>query len=363
MRIRELRIRDVQRHARLDLELAPGLTVIRGPNEAGKSTVQRALELALFRRCTAAGREMEAVRRWGAAEGAPAVELEFEDEGVPGRLVKRFAGARGSVELRIGEERITDPAEADHRLAEMTGLPSEKFFRSTASVHHQELDDLERDEATLRDRLEASMSGATRGTSAAKRRLEDAVRRYSAQGPKNPGHLKRTRDEIAALDAELRLGEAELARLERDQASLSGARERRTRAEERLAGERTRLQESERAVILLAEKEEAQARYERLKRAAELQLQIAELGAAHPSPFPLATLRDAVARLRRIEQRISEIRAELVADSDARAYEVAALPARWQPWAVLAMIFIVVALMTGRAAVPGVPAATSGAAA
>ena len=52
MRITRLQLRNVRRHADLDLELAPGLTVVRGPNESGKSTIQRAIELALTRRVT-----------------------------------------------------------------------------------------------------------------------------------------------------------------------------------------------------------------------------------------------------------------------------------------------------------------------
>ena len=43
------------------------------------------------------------------------------------------------------------------------GIPSEPFFRSTASLRHHELDGLARDEAALRDRLQASISGADRG--------------------------------------------------------------------------------------------------------------------------------------------------------------------------------------------------------
>ncbi|MGZ6345654.1 MAG: AAA family ATPase, partial [Candidatus Limnocylindrales bacterium] len=157
MRIVRLHLRDFQRHADVTLELAPGLTVVRGPNEAGKSTVQRALELALFRRVTATGADVEAVRRWGGDGAGPTVELEFEHDGMAGRLSKTFAGAKGQALLTFGEEELTDPAAVDRRLAELTGLPSEKFYRSTASVHHYELDDLDRDEAALRDRLQASM--------------------------------------------------------------------------------------------------------------------------------------------------------------------------------------------------------------
>ena len=56
---------------------------------------------------------------------------------------------------------IGDPNLADQVMAELTGIPTEGFFRSTASVRHFELSDMSRDEGALRDRLQASISGAT----------------------------------------------------------------------------------------------------------------------------------------------------------------------------------------------------------
>jgi predicted ATP-binding protein involved in virulence len=46
MRLKRLRLTDLQRHADLDLEFAPGLTIVRGPNEAGKTTIERAISTA-----------------------------------------------------------------------------------------------------------------------------------------------------------------------------------------------------------------------------------------------------------------------------------------------------------------------------
>ena len=54
----------------------------------------------------------------------------------------------------MGGQTITDPGQVDTIVAEMTGLPSEKFLRSTASVRHQELEGLDKDEGALRDRLQ-----------------------------------------------------------------------------------------------------------------------------------------------------------------------------------------------------------------
>ncbi|HTS14584.1 MAG TPA: AAA family ATPase, partial [Candidatus Sulfotelmatobacter sp.] len=106
MRLVRLRLHDFQRHADVDLAFAPGLTVVRGPNESGKSTIQRAIEVALFRRATAGGVEMEALRPWGSDGAAPTIELEFEHEGTAGRLAKAFAGPKGQAHLTFGEEQL-----------------------------------------------------------------------------------------------------------------------------------------------------------------------------------------------------------------------------------------------------------------
>ena len=127
-----LTLRDIRAHrGTRELDLARGLTVIRGPNEAGKSTILRALELALTRRVTSTATDLDGLRTWGAPEDRrPEVALDFVLRG-RGRRADRPARegvprGRGTVRLEIdGEETLTDPAAADERLAELTGIPSE----------------------------------------------------------------------------------------------------------------------------------------------------------------------------------------------------------------------------------------------
>ncbi|HMJ81490.1 MAG TPA: AAA family ATPase [Candidatus Dormibacteraeota bacterium] len=346
MRITRLRLRDFQRHEDLDLEFAPGLTVVRGPNEAGKTTVQRAIEMALFRRVTSAGADVEATRRWGADGGSPSVGMDFEHEGIDGHLEKTFAGAKGQAQLRYGGEEVTDPAEVDRRLAELTGLPSEKFYRSTASVHHYELDDLDRDETALRDRLQASMSGADRGTTAARKKLEDAQRRFTTEGPKNPGILKQDRDQVAALEAQVTQGEAGLASLERDRSNLSVARDAHDGAEDRLAAARDGLDRSEQAVHLLERQLDAQGRYARYKRASELRDEMIQKEATHPSRIALPVLRATVDRLRNQEATIGRLRQELSDQPDLSSYDVGQLPTpAWRRWAMTGLGLVVLGIL------------------
>ena len=195
MRITKLSVRDFRRYREFEVPLAPGLTIVHGPNEAGKTTIQRALELVLTRKATAGGQEMDGFRSWDAPDDArPVIAIDFEidddDNGGgtrPGSIEKSFRGQRGTVRLEVDGQVITDPTLADQALAELTGIPTEAFFRSTASIRHHELADLDRDEAPLRDRLQASISGADRGTSRAKKRLERAIFELKTQGAEEPG--------------------------------------------------------------------------------------------------------------------------------------------------------------------------------
>ncbi len=346
MRITRLQLRDLKVHRELDLELAPGLTVVRGPNEAGKTTLQRALELALFRKVTASGAEIDGLRSWGATEdGRPWIAMEFVQEDLEGTrqgsLEKDFRGARGTVRLVLDGETVTDPARVDEILADLTGIPSEKFFRSTASVRHHEVFDLARDEGALRDRLQASISGADRGTSVAKRRLDKALRELQARGERNPGRLRVAEEAVARSEAVLAQGEGQLAQLERDRDALVGARERRAAAEHALAERRSLLEKARQAERLIEERTVAQERFERYRQAVVVAGQIAELEGSHPSTNPLPVLRQLVERTRVLDREVGELRVQLGAEPSAVDYDVVFPEPRYRPYAWLSLLLAI----------------------
>jgi DNA repair exonuclease SbcCD ATPase subunit len=353
VRITSLTLRDLRRYRETSIELAPGLTVVRGPNEAGKSTVQRAIELALTRKVTSAAGELDALVPWdGSPDARPAVDMTFsyedEDGGAHGgHLEKVFAGAKGTVSLRIDGEVVTDPARADELLAELSGVPTEGFFRSTASVRHHELAGLQRDESALRDRLQASISGADRGTSRAKKQLERALQGLRASGAKNPGRIKVAEDAVADVTASLHSGEEGLARLERDRDTLSLARERRSETERALTERRALLEKARQAERLGAERDGAKERYERYRNAVIVRDELVELESSHPSQIPVAVLRPAVERLRALETKIATLEAQLEGEIQV-SFEVPPEP-RWQPLSRMAVILAVVGLLVAGA--------------
>ena len=354
MRIRRLHGRDFRRYRTFDIELAPGLTVIRGPNEAGKSTIQRALELALTRRATSAAGELEALRPWGAPPEARSilmVEFEQDDEdGLKvGTLEKTFAGAKGTVSLEYEGQSITDPTLADQVMAELTGIPTEGFFRSTASVHHFELSDLTRDEGALRDRLQASISGADRGTSRARKKLDKALHDLTTRGERNPGRLKVAEQAVEQSQAALEQGELALTQLERDRDALSAARDRRAEAEAALAERRSMLDKARQAVRMTAERDAATEKYERYRQAVDVAVEIAVLAGSHPSPNPLPALRASVERLRTLDSRIRELKAALAGEIEVN-FDVAPEPT-WRPLSRLSLALVIIGILLAAAPV------------
>jgi DNA repair exonuclease SbcCD ATPase subunit len=349
MRITRLSVRDFRRYREFEVSLSPGLTIIHGPNEAGKTTIQRAIELILTKKATSNAAEMDGFRSWDAPEEArPVIAIDFEiddeDGGVRrGSIEKAFRGAKGTVTLDVDGEVITDPTLADQALAELTGIPTEAFFRSTASIRHHELADLDRDEATLRDRLQASISGADRGTSRARRKLEKAIFDLSTKGAKNPGRLKVAEEAVEQERAAVDQGEIALAQLERDRDTLSGSKERRAAADADLSERRSMLEKARQAERLTAERVAAQERFERFRHAVKTAEELAELHASHPSANSLPVLEQVVNRLRRLDASIRELRAALSGEV-AVQFEVPPAPT-WRPLSRVAIAMVAVGVL------------------
>jgi DNA repair exonuclease SbcCD ATPase subunit len=348
VRIRRLQVRDLRRYRELDIDLAPGVTVVRGPNEAGKSTIQRAIELAITRRVTSTAADLESLRPWDAEPDARTwIAIEFEQDEEDGRktgtLEKTFAGQRGVVSLKYDGQTVTDPILADQVMAELSGVPTEPFFRSTASVRHHELSDLARDETALRDRLQASISGADRGTGRAKKKLERALHGLMTRGDKNPGRLKVAEEAVASSTSSVEQGQLALAKLEQDRDALSGARDRRADAETSLAERRSMLEKARQAERLIAERTTAQERYDRFREAVDVNTELDSLAQTHPSSNPLPVIRQSVERLRSLDAKIRELTAALSGEV-AVSFDVAPEPT-WRPlsrWGILLVLVGVV---------------------
>ena len=133
MRLIAARLERVRQHRQLELRFAAGLTLIGGPNEAGKSTIVEALHKALFLKATATGRGVEELRSLTHG-GLPEVELRFEAGGQTWQLRKRFAGAGGTCQLSSDGGTTLQGSSAETHLAALLQVPGPVEGRRIAQL-------------------------------------------------------------------------------------------------------------------------------------------------------------------------------------------------------------------------------------
>lgn len=120
MKLSRLRIEQLRkfRHPAEIADLADGINLFVGPNEAGKSTIAAAIRAAFFERHRSSS--VEHLRPWGDGTASPSIDIEFTVGGRPARLRKSFL-QRKRCELEIDGQRL-EGAQAEDHLSELLGF-------------------------------------------------------------------------------------------------------------------------------------------------------------------------------------------------------------------------------------------------
>ncbi|KPP97199.1 AAA family ATPase [Marinobacter sp. HL-58] len=120
MKLRRLQVEQLRQFRQpfvLD-DLQPGLNLIHGPNESGKSTLVRAIRAAFFERYRTSS--VDDLRPWGDSAAAPTITLDFDARHKSWHLVKSFL-QRKRCDLKIDSDSYSED-EAEEKLAELLGF-------------------------------------------------------------------------------------------------------------------------------------------------------------------------------------------------------------------------------------------------
>ncbi|HNN91063.1 MAG TPA: AAA family ATPase [Pseudomonadota bacterium] len=299
MKIRRIEVQNFRRFREpvVVADLSDGLTVLAGENEAGKSTLVRALQAAFFDRHSISKNVAKAFLPFE-SEVQPQVTIDFECGGASYRLRKGFY-LKEFAELRVTSGgAVYADSEAEEKLQELLRFRSPDRGRSDEAKHHGVLGLLWLEQGASSDRWKTALAdkdgpagrslhsaleaelGETLGGPYGHQLLTRIAERYSEFFGKNGrprGDYAQAQTTIAGLADELSAVQAELSRSETASLELAQARKRLAsfEQEDRLLRARAALRQAEAEWQRVKSVESAQRQVEERKRATEVEVRLA----------------------------------------------------------------------------------------
>ncbi len=304
MILKQIRLSGFRRLRDLTVSFSPGLNVIKGPNEAGKSSLHTALRTILLQKPTTTDRKVKVLRGWG-EQTMFRLEMRFSEEGTDYSLRKDFEAR--TAELEGDGLSLVDPDAIQQRLGDWLGCPGEKSFESTICVKQDELVSLAGQE--LAERLERVLSGGDVGARTALGKLDKAAKALQVGvGGRalRPGPIKDAQDRLAELAERQALVEEAVERTEAARVTLAAAGESLGQMKEELGAIEAALEKNEKALSLDDEIEEKKKAHASLVRARRLKGEMDGLSSRLTGSGELSR-GEAEADLAELRQRVSAL--------------------------------------------------------
>jgi DNA repair exonuclease SbcCD ATPase subunit len=158
MLISHVILRNFGKFENFSCDFRPGLNLIKGPNESGKSTLANAIAAALFLNPSEKPKEVTSAANWASSK-QPSLEAIFDIGGRSYKLIKDFE--RGVAELEdetIGIKQ-ENPSSIDSWLSDHIGIPSEQIFNATACIRQGDISHIDDSFEAIKDKLESLITG------------------------------------------------------------------------------------------------------------------------------------------------------------------------------------------------------------
>jgi len=186
---------------------ATGINLIKGPNEAGKSTLVDALTDALFENPKSRKKDIKARTSWG-YEKEFSISLDFEAEGASYTLTKDFESGDTKLLKKSSGETLDDRKRVDSLVSDSLGLSNKDLFLATSCIRQDEMARIASSPEAIKDRLEALITGGKEEALASKaiQKIEAHIKDIDYKGYKHKGRLQQL--EVEKTDIEYELGKA-----------------------------------------------------------------------------------------------------------------------------------------------------------
>lgn len=225
MRIEKCQIDRYGKLDRFSSSFSPGLNLIKGPNEAGKSTLVDALTDALFENPKTTKKDVKAKTSWG-FEKHFEITLDFESEGLSYSLSKDFDTGSVTLLKKSTGEILDDRKRVDAIISNSLGLSNRDIFLATSCIRQDEMARIANSPDAIKDRLEALITGGKEEALASKTidRLAAQIRNLKKTGTKHKGQLQALEDRRGELAYELEKARREIGDVKQSRTRLKNVK-------------------------------------------------------------------------------------------------------------------------------------------
>jgi len=209
MFLKSICLKNFKKFENKEIKFPADLTVVRGPNEQGKSTIVQGLIAGLFYDATKRPKYAEELRAYNSKD-LYRVELNFELDGQDFCLVKDFEKKIVSLDNKTSGEKETDPTKIKQWLWQNGGYGDENIFKAIACVEQSDLSAIGRKPQVLSQMLEDLMTSGQSNVRAQdilaklRKTYQDLTLGLGDRLVKNPGQIKKLVDEIKQRQIDLK---------------------------------------------------------------------------------------------------------------------------------------------------------------
>jgi len=204
MRIEKLNLKRFGKLSKFELGFNPGINLVKGDNEAGKSTLIEAITCALYDDPKSQKKELKEKTSWGMQKDFE-MEIDFEADGQFFSLEKNFDNGFLKLSQKHTGETWNERKGVEDIINQWLGIPSKEFFFATACVQQDEMARLDSSVEAIKDKLESLVTGGEEKVKASTiiEHLKERIRELKKVGTKNLGMIQKYESDKEELLYEL----------------------------------------------------------------------------------------------------------------------------------------------------------------
>ncbi len=204
MYLKSITVKNFRKFKDFSINFPSDITVIKGPNEKGKSTILSAILAGFFYDPKKSNREIDALKSWH-SDQLYEMRLEIENNGNEIVLEKNFNEKEMLLENKTTGEKIKNFKDISDYLYKIGSLRSLSLFENTACVKHDALSLITQGKREISQALQSLLTSSSENVSPDKiiKKINDLlteIQKGLKQPSKTPGVLKEIESNILELE-------------------------------------------------------------------------------------------------------------------------------------------------------------------